>query len=345
MTATAIIAKLAEGDSEGAVHFLLGRYDTTTQAHTIRSMFERCKRLYLKDPSHRRAKYEEEIRALIEEVKSDSPDPDAEEDVRRLTKLLQASLLEQNRVYSTNKSRYLLNKEADATLHTIRPACTVFYDFVLPEAIVQDAFNHSNKRRAQRMLQTDGKEYNFSLAEVDEMIRAAKAAIDTDITRPREYYRVIAALGILSGRRAFEIAKTMSYSQGPTPFQATVTGTTKGNALKSEQVYSVPLLVPYTSFATAMDKLRAFRTVEGLCDDQPMISIRAGVNIETKKLFKRSLSHTQKRNIYSEMAYRDRENNGFVAQGCSKAAWVKMALCHDLIFMDPTSTYSSMTIQ
>ena len=345
MTATTIVAKLASGDSEGAVHFLLGRYDPTTQAHTIRSMFERCKRLYLKDPSNRRAKYEEDIRSLMDYLRPYTPDPDAEEDLRRLDRLLHASLLEQNQVYSTPKSPYLLDHEADVTLHAIRPACTVFYDFILPEPILRDAFNYAKEKRTARMLQSDGKQYNFTVADVDHMIRVARSELATNIVKPRNYFNVIAALGLLSGRRTYEIAKTLQYSPGPTPLQATVSGINKGHALKSEEFHTIPILTTYESFASAMDKLRAFRTVEGMCDDSPMASVRHGVAVATKRLFGRSLSHTQKRNLYSEMAYRDKENSGFMTQGCSKGAWVKLALCHDLIFPDPTSTYASMTIQ
>lgn len=345
MTATKIVAKLAAGDSEGAVNFLLGRYDPLSQPHTIRSMFERCKRLYLKDPSNRRAQYEEEILTLINDVTFNSPDETAEEDIRRLNNLLEATLLQQNQVYCTPKSPYLLDPEADATLHTIRPACTVFYDFILPESIVRDAFLHGKRQRTSRMLQTDGKQYNFSIAEVDEMIRIAKTQITVDIARPSDYFSVIAALGLLSGRRTFEIAKTLVYSPGPTPLQATVSGIAKGNALKSEQDHVIPILTTYNNFASAIAKVRAFRTIEGFCDDGPMASVRHGVSLATKRLFGRSLSHTQKRNIYSEMAYRDKENNAFMAPGCSKGAWIKLALCHDLVFPDPTSTYASMTIE
>lgn len=347
MTTAAVLAKLADRDPDGAIQVLLGRYDPIADASRLVGAYYNARRRYLNNDSNRRAEYEQEIRALIRDVTSasDSPDTDTEEDIRRLNRLLTCSLLEQNRVYGSPKSQYLLNEEADQILHTINPACKFFYDYVLPESIILESRKTAVARRVTRMLQADGKEYNFQLAELEEMVRIARDELNSTITRARDYYRMIIAVQLVSGRRTVEVLQAMHYSAGPTPFQARVSGITKGRALKHEEVYNIPLLVPYSSFASAMDKIRAYRTIEGTSFDKPMTTARCSILHYAKQLFGRSLTHTQKRNIYLEMAYRDKENNGFIAQGCSREAWCKLALCQDLIFRDATSTYQAMTVE
>lgn len=344
MTSTQVLAKLADRDIDGAIYAIVGRYeDPLAKAQSIKTAFHNHRRLYLKNESNRTPEYEFELRALIDKIKQEG----SEEDVNRATHLLSAPLIEQNRVYSLPKCKYLDNPEHDLLLHNIRPCTPVFYDFVAPHFIREAATAKTRARRVERMMQTDGRDYNFSLAELDRIVAIAKHAIytmPTPLATSGDYCRVAAALTILTGRRVGEIVKTLSHQPGPTPFQATVSGVTKGRVLKSTETFTIPLLVPYSDMKMAMDAVRAFRTITGDYDDPQMGSIYATMGGVSKKMFARSLTHTQKRNIYIEMAYRDKENNGFMPQGCSKDAWVKLALCHDLIFPDVTSTYNAMTI-
>lgn len=336
---------LSRQDPKGAVDFLIGRYgDPTANAHRIKSMYGRCRRIFLKNPSNRRADYEDDIRRLMATIPVSSQAPEHVEDYNRLQSLLSASLLDQHRIYNTPRSSYLNDAEADRILHTINPALSFFCDYKLPDRIIRAADSVLHQRRVDRMMQDDGKDYCFSRAEIDAIVARCKSVVTKSITKVGDYYSVIFALNILSGRRGYEIVKDLRWGPGATDFQAVVSGLCKGRAAKSTEEYPIPLLVPYSDFNKAMTNLRAFRTVECASDDKPMMTITSGIMKKGKALIGRGLTHTQRRNIYSEMAYSDRENNGFVAGGCSKDAWITLALCHDLTFRDTTSTYKSMTI-
>ena len=335
---------IEDKDPEGAMEFLLGRYDVETQAKAIHSMHCGVRRAMLKDESNRRTEYETEIRQLIASL-----DPNNDEDRYTLTYLLTKPLLEQQQIYKMKKP-VLRDHIAQARLNKINPAIQLICDFKLPEDVVSHVMAYTRNARQKRMYHQDGREYTMTRVDMDRILAVAKRTIDVrtnPVQRPKQWCEYVVCCGLLSGRRTWEIVSTLEWDPLPDlPFQARVSGMAK--SLEHEVMnqghpeIDIPLLCDFDTFDRAMWELRGFRTLTGRCDDKEN-NIQAGLRSASQRLFGRVISHTEKRNIYSEMAFRDKENSKFMLD-CSRVAWVEAALGHKSLF-HANATYTAMNIE
>lgn len=336
---------MEDEDPGKAMEILLARYeDKQAQASAIVSQVANIRRHILLNNSYRRPGYTEEIRALMKGMNEWS------EDYQRLQRLLTFSLLKQHSVYM-DKKPFLENQEANKTLKLIRPCKAALYDFKTPKDIYTS--HHKNVRervRAQQFHRLKEREhYTFSITEAETYIQKARSVLQQPILSPETYYDIAAALCLLSGRRNFEILKELSIQPGKTEYQARVYGLCKKQVQGRPDCEGVdiPLLCPYWEFEFGLATLRNFRD----WIDEPnsaRISGKTsrGISNACFRLFGRKLSHTQKRNIYSEMAYLNKENNGFLVgeESCSKNFWIASALGHTLPSPCVTNRYQIMTM-
>lgn len=330
-------------DPQGGLCDLLVCYDDPfASASKLCSMIANTRRFITSQDRYRHPDYVSKVQELM------SPMHRWSEDYQRLEFLLHAPLRRQQSVY-ISKIPYLVNDAADSLLKEIRPCQDPFYEFVLPRQIMREA----RAQREQRML---GQQYHmnherdfyqFSVAEGQQYITTARSVLRNTIDSPSSYYEMIAAVGFLTGRRNYEVMVTINLYPGPMILQANVVGLCKkGISRQYEAPVPIPLLAPYPEIDEALYKIRNYRSYEDRDCGVVSGNSSRGISRACKRLFGRVLSHTQKRNMYSELAYRDKENNGFCVgnQSCSKNAWVAAALGHVPNFGGHTCRYQTMTM-
>lgn len=330
---------LDRGDPEGALKFLLGRYtDPFKSASAICSAIGSARRFIVSNDSNRNSDYEGAVAALVEKASS--------QDKERLQSLIDSSLLIQHGVYMSKKP-FLEDKALDKELHQICPCKVVMYRFKAPDEIVEAYRANRNERmQSQHHHQNqDRAAYHLDLQESEKWLETCRKTLLCPVTSVHDYYNVAAALGLVSGRRNYEILKTLTLQPAEHKYQAKVGGIAKQKFQDQHKEYTIPLLCPYEEFERGMMNLRAFRDVTGDCS---VISGKygKGINRATSRLFGRGLNHTQKRNIYVELAYLNKENNGYMTgeNSCSKEAWVGAALCHVPAFTS-NSAYQAMIVE
>lgn len=171
---------------------------------------------------------------------------------------------------------------------------------------------HSHKKQAN---------YAYTEQEVDEMVQWASNFClrdDLDWTLRKNSLNMLEALSLLTGRRKWELCKTLQMRSSPdSDYQAIIWGICKDIASGNKE-RSIPLLAPIATIACGINKLRKYSHTKGVYQ-QGRIS---------RKFPK--MSHTFARNIYTERAYRDRAVNRFHTQPCSKLWWCSQALCDSL---------------
>jgi hypothetical protein len=272
--------------------------------------------------------------SLLEEVED-------EEDVDKIENVIGMSLLEQNRLCCSTRALFE-DEDLDEAFKGIKPCASGFYDFVLPRHITDQYATMQEQKRTNRIINE-----SQSMAMVDvndivdkalEIVRACKVESSSD------YYSTMSALRILSGRRTFELTCTLHWEAvDGFPFQARVWGIAKKGVLDfaagEQEVFAIPLLCSYEEFDAALSAARAAHRVDPPSDSQGAKIASSSIGRTTKRLY--GLTHTSTRNVYAEVAWQRRGENGF-RPTVSKEAWVKLALCHELVFADVTSVYKTI---
>jgi hypothetical protein len=222
------------------------------------------------------------------------------------------------------------------------------YDFTLPIEIIKARKAELNRRALadQRQSRKTKAEYSFTRKEGEEFINTAVDVIDTvNITKPSSYYEMVVSLQLLCGRRNKEVMSTLQHEPGYNDYTALVWGLCKRDGIKKVDKVYIPLLCTYDKFTMGMNKLRRFYD-----SDQSTNNSRIGSSLAraSVRVFNRKLTHSQKRNIYSEMCYLKRCSQSKFLIGedsCSKTVWIAKCLCHS----DPgvpsvTQRYQTMTM-
>lgn len=175
--------------------------------------------------------------------------------------------------------------------------------------------NHTHEHK------TETKQYVYTDAEIDEMVQRASdfcVREDVDWTVRRNSLNMLEALCLLTGRRKWELCKTLQMrSSSASDYQAIVWGITK--SLKSgHEERPIPLLAPIANIAAGINKLRRFTHISGKYHQA-----------KSSRQFPK-MGHTMFRTIYCEKAFRDRNINKFHPNACSKLWWCSQALCDTL---------------
>lgn len=286
---------------------------------------------------YRNVSYLASIRQLLQVARLQS-------DKQKLQELLNASLQTQHRVYTQAKP-YLLDYDLDMELKEI-PACfESFYQFQLPSHIL-DYYHYSRENNdisTQTHSKLDRDRYSLTQEEADRIVLVSTECIQDDIRSVASFYENVVSLQVLSGRRNAEILYTLIWAPASHPYQTTVAGLTKSKSADGlDRPYTIPLLCSYELFDRAMNRVRNYRSYSSIEDTH---SAAKYILKASERMFGRRLAHSEKRNLYSEMAWRRRQENGFLTgeQSCSKHYWVAMALGHDFN-LDHTSRYQTLTI-
>lgn len=326
---------LLRGDPQGAISFILGRYGNSEKdLNRAYAAIQATRGKYLDMDANRRTEYADQIRNLMQSYPPDSTD------FNRLQDLLNMRLFEQHRVYLSKKS-YLQDPEGNRILSTISPAAEFMADFRAPPHVWEAHSNHDISRRQARVMAPTEERPKHTEQAVLADIELARQIAQHPVKTIAGYHKCIAAMCLLSGRRHFEIAKTITWAPGPTPLQAIITGIAK--SAPNAPPVAIPLLVNYDIFDAAMTAIRAFRTITDSSYGSESNNLCGGVSRAAKKIFTCGLTHTDRRSIYAEMAYRDKENNGFAPGGCHKSYWIKLALGHSVTH-DLTPCYMSLDV-
>lgn len=330
---------LIAGNHEKAMNMLLSKYEggrNTTKLIALDVMFSAIKTLVFNDESNRSPSYFTEMGDLLDGAIT-------MEDRTRIYSLTYSTLKRQHYVHDSRKS-YLLDGPLDDELKTIKPIISVFYKFDIPQhiknLITQVRLDKTKSRQNKQIKEKEF--YEISTTEAEELVVKSREIIDgRHINTSIDYYNFVAAVGVLSGRRNFEIQRSLGISNSNHPYQAIVDGICKKKDFY-EQEFCIPLLCPYDEFEHAMTEIREFKEIP----DDPIVASKISspcILLARKRIFGRRLTHTQIRNIYSQLAWKKRLSENNFMTTLPKHVWMSNALCHDVHF-NATDCYNVMTV-
>lgn len=326
-------------EPEMAVDVLLSFYDDLyNQAKAIYSYWSSIRQAICRRQQYANPDYQPLVMELYREC--------SVEDQERLRTLLQSELFEKHRIY-IQKKPFLWNRMHDAQLKRIPPVQEQLYRFRLPPEILEYRTQLMMKRDLEQQHHQRSLLYHLTTQEAEDIIEHCIAILHSDLVTIKDYYDNVVALQILSGRRNYEVLQTLSWFPASHSYQANVSGIAKKRSIgDNDEVFTIPLLCTYDLFSASMQRLRDARDIEGTCQDINSLT-SARILSASKRVAGMYLGHSQKRNIYSEMAWKKRstENHYLVgSQSCSKNIWIQNALCHDFA-ITCTNRYQTMIIE
>jgi hypothetical protein len=265
-------------------------------------------------------------------------DPDTNEvDKQRLMDLSGKTMRDMHFAISQKKNRYLTNPETNDKLREIKIVREPFSQFVLPAEMWKTVTNEHRQRVSDRnhYQKKNGEQVQISMEEADAMVKKATDYITSgaDWTKRANGNRLLGALCLLTGRRRWELYHTLHMRCVPdNDYQAEVRGICKVHAHKAMQWIRIPLLAPYPLI------------VQGICQARK-ITGRTMDQLTSGNLFGKSMNHTTYRNLYTELAWRDRETKNKFRIGdeaCSPLYWKSYAL--GVSVSDAVNHYSIMSV-
>lgn len=232
---------------------------------------------------------------------------------------MEAPLRAQHKTQSSPKP-FFKDPTLDAALKQIKPLPESFYEYKLPEQIVEQAVERENTRREFK----HRKPLNIS-------------NIQFIISRARQWHQykhpweLVACASILCGRRTQEILWSLEWEKEST-YVVFVRGLLKQNVGEG----SIPILTTFEDFDALMNKIR-----ENCFSKQSTTNYLKPAFI---RVFGEWFAHSQRRNIYCEAGYRIRLESGFYPE-MSRIMWFDKALCHDVnvVLQASNLTYQSLT--
>lgn len=333
----------SQRDGEAASMHLLNKY-TSDESVKMYSTWSRVRQQIAKHPEFRNKYYISRLEELMKD-----PDLPAE-DYLLLNDLKTSSLQYQHRVQSSNR-KFLSSEKHDKWLHHIPALIYPVYNFTIPKEIAQARkLSLANRAKDDQTHDRKGRSYyKFSNDQLENWIEIAKVMIRSlPIRTVGHYYEVILGIQLLSGRRNSEVIKTLQLGPVPGyPYQAWVLGIAKRDV--HDQVEDrIPLLDDFDALDHALKAARDYKSFDGDCS---VMNSRVGGSLSkaAKRLFNQNLTHTQKRNIYAEMAWRKRENQNMFCIGeesCCRTVWFSRALAHrSLPVVTLSNRYDNLVIE
>lgn len=328
--------------TENAIKVLLDRYQhDTSKAYTAYNTWKRIRGHLAKDPLIFNSEYHTEVMKWL------ATNPGlSQPDFEAVCLFLQMSPVDQ--FYRLQRRRQVLQDSShDKTFREIRPFISSFYDFVLPVEF-QDANREQKAQRTRDRHFHKGKPVSYFMFTVDQVetikAKCMEVLARDELVTDSDYFETFTALQIVSGRRNVEIQRELSCRPCPeSEYQTSVFGLAK-NIHRGSNWINIPLLCPFTLFDTRLTQLRLHAGMI-FAKNQKIVS---GLRYASRRLFGQILVHTQKRNLYAELAWADRETNRFMGseEGCSKFTWIGNALGHviDYAKLGPTASYQILTI-
>lgn len=278
----------------------------------------------LRTDEYKHPDFEARVRALM--AHEDLTDHDRQ----RLLDLL-GSPLRTIRWAQTNRSLGFDSRELYQRFREIPSVQDPFYQFVVPPELMDQARQDRQKRIAEdhRHHTKPSPNYHFSDKEVAEMVVQAREWCESDHDWTKRIYsmQLLEALGLLTGRRKWELCSTLKMRSVPgNEYQAEVRGIAK--KLMDMQWRRIPLLAPLSVVVRAMVHVRVYPH-------------RQGDYGSCRRLFPR-LTHTRYRDLYARLCYQERDKNQFYPDSCSELWWKSQALCNDLLTF--TKHYTTLVL-
>lgn len=322
-----------------ALESLRSAYPRKEDAKRAMSMWKQVRMQILHNESFRNFGFAESVKAFLPSC--------SRQDQLKLLELIEMKPVNQHKIIISSRP-YLDDIEADAILKQLSPMMWEFYEFAFPDDMerwYQELEQERNSKEIMHELKEPG-EYNFSKEDVQEIMDVCmEVLMESSITSIKSYFEAVVVLQLLTGRRATEIINSMSLLPSSHPFQAQVSGLLK-DFRRIDSVICIPLLAEYKLVSSLFSKVRAFRNYSDRTNQQIHTSTSSSVLNASRRLFGRRLTHTQKRNLYVEIAYSRRHSENEFLTSCSKQAWASMALGHAMKSgIDITQRYQVMNIE
>lgn len=331
MTKQSIIDLVLGNKPKDAVEMLLSKYeDRENKLMAIITYASQIRRSIYTNDANRHPHYETKMRWLLTRDISD-------EDANKVRAALQLPLQRQHMLHQ-GKKPYLSDWAMNRLFKAIKPIVDPYYEFILPSSILQA---YKNRKRTQEVdqqmrIHKPSDHYSFTDDEINSIVDAAKGVVlHTVPTNITQYYNLLAALQIVTGRRSEEMVRNVIFTKVSHPFQAKVEGLSKQTSGDMDGTI-IPLLMPFETVEKAIDRLRSYRNSY----NNPNVS--QGTSRACYRIFGRKLVHTQKRAIYTEAGFARRKENGFLPSA-TKYFWTAQALGHNTSGR-LTATHAYMTL-
>lgn len=209
----------------------------------------------------------------------------------------------------------------------------IYYQFMPTKEMEMEATEHRSAKIAQNHQHMTSQQRIFTDQDLDQMIAEASEFCLNDCldwTDRKNSLKMLECLCLLTGRRKWELCKTLQMRSHPdSDLQAVVWGLTK-DSKNSKLERPIPLLAPIATISRGINKLRQYPHIYG----------SYGSN-KISRMFPK-LSHSIFRDLYTQRTFRDREINKFHPNPCSELWWRSQALCNTL--QQFTNHYASIRI-
>lgn len=278
---------------------------------------------------------------LYDQIEKLASEATSREDQSRLHNL---NLLSTNNIcniiHQHNSRPYLIDLETDMRLKQLKPMAPEYYEFVLPQDYI-DAYVTHIRARDDTILNREAapsEDYVMTKEERNRVVGIARGVIMSSyqpLQRTKDYVDLLNALMVVTGRRSYEVAQTMSMEpvEGFN-YQANFSGLQK----KSE-AGPKPILIAYPDVDRCLGLVRDYRTYESNRAYSSRMS--SAIAVSAKRLWGRKIAHSHKRNIYVDEGFDDREYNKFYPN-LVKQHWAGMALGH-VVRLRVTDRYQLMS--
>lgn len=242
-----------------------------------------------------------------------------------LEDLYHSPLREQYRVETSNKAYLTTTPELDKALKQIRSIADPFYDYTLPDAIIEDAIERERRTR----------ELKHSKAVTIRDLQVILCKAQGWRERKENPWELVSCALFLCGRRVIEIISTLEWEKAGSHL-ARVTGIAKQDM--DSDPFVIPLLCPYEDFDELMTLIRVAQL--------PLNSHTHRLKPAFIRWFGEWYNHSQRRNIYAEAAFRLRREYGLFPD-MSKVMWLDKVLCHssNVVQQAPNLVYQSLLFE
>ena len=323
--------KVVDGYGREAVEELLERCED--DAYKLYNYWGLIRSNIYRDESNRSPTYHDEMLELMQQVR----DPG---DREKMVTVSNGTLQFQHRIHNQKKA-YLKDKTLNRLFKEIRPLVADFYDFVLPEGSAEAYTEEKHRRRIERQETEHGK---VSSEKAEAMLTIALDVLMKPPVCLQDVWNILASLLLVSGRRQYELLVTIQTRRGDNDYLCYMKGLSKVVGEVGEVL--VPLLCQYDLFKVNLDLMRSERGLLHYFEkdrDESHSELSGNIAKANHRLFGH-LTHSTRRNIYVELAWRRRLTENFFMNGCSKGRFAQKALGHTGTRISDIQVYQAFSL-
>lgn len=220
--------------------------------------------------------------------------------------LLEKSLYEQNKIFESNKTFKKFREEKYPDLMLLQEP---YYMFQIPHEYI--AFYKENKanKRFEAFCHQGKRQFEYDLVEC---LRIRQGLCDylatletiTSFDRISDCQRAVYAMQFLTGRRAADIVFYTTFTAGSNPYQAIVDKLSKN---QHPGTLVIPLLCRFELVEHTSNLIKAYAEKIGAKPPSAAL-VQIPPYIRKRFMNGKVLGHTDIRNIYQELAFRERKS-------------------------------------